>query len=76
LFYRIEYAMREDEGRKLMKPQMIEKILRVRKVVGGSTWVTDVNSLLQKVRYKKYVLTKRDMRFLNNLYSVFTREME
>jgi hypothetical protein len=68
--------MREDEGRKLMKPQMIEKILRVRKVVGGSTWVTDVNSLLQKVRYKKYVLTKRDMRFLNNLYSVFTREME
>jgi hypothetical protein len=68
--------MREDEGRKLLKARMVEKIIRVRNVVHAkeSDVYRKVNSLLQKVRYKKYVLTKSDMTFLNKIYELFTRK--
>ena len=59
--------MREDEGRKMLKPMVIAKLTRVMAISNGED-KQKIRSLIQKVRYKKYVLTKNDMLYVNDVF--------
>jgi len=62
--------MREDEGRKLMKPTVLVKLIRVLSALpNGSDEKKWIHSLIQKVRYKQYVLTKSDMHTVNEIFN-------
>lgn len=69
--------LREDEGRKLVKPLMIAKLTRVMETMRTQGYVdlrskverNMIHTLIQKVRYKKYILTKEDMMFVNDMFS-------
>jgi len=76
----------EDEGRKLVKPNYLQRLMRVHSaianqfVAGGKTdaqlqarmnWI---HTLISKLRFKKYVLTKKDMQFVNECYSSLKSE--
>ena len=63
------YGMREDEGRKLMKPLMLKKLMRVAEMIpNDSPYKQKIHSLVQKVRYKQYLLTKDDMVYVNEVF--------
>ena len=72
--------LHEDEGRKLVKDSHILTLMRVFSAIarefeaGGKTdaqmqarmnWI---HTLISKIRYKKYVMTKKDMQFVNECY--------
>ncbi len=61
--------MREDEGRKLMKPMVLVKLMKVMAMQPtGSVEKSMIHTLMQRVRYKQYVLTKEDMKFVNDMF--------